>query len=65
MIGGWVGALIVGVVLLLIAPYIPEPGGRICRIIGIVLCVVAVVLFLLWLVNALTGATVVGLALAV
>jgi hypothetical protein len=57
-LGGWIAALIIGVILLVVAPHVPPPGGKIMRIIGIVLCVVAAVLFVLWLVGVLTGATV-------
>lgn len=56
MIGGWIGALIVGLILVMISPHVPHPAGVICRIIGWVLLVVALILFVLWLL-ALLGVT--------
>lgn len=56
-LGGWIAALILGIVLVLVAPMVPPPGGRIVKIIGIVLLVVALILFVLWLVGLLAGGT--------
>lgn len=56
MIGGWIGALIVGLILVMISPHVPHPAGVICRIIGWVLLVVALILFIFWLL-ALLGVT--------
>ncbi len=62
MIGGWIGALIVGLILVLVAPHVPPPGGVICRIIGTVLLVVALVLFILWLLATLGVTSGIGAA---
>lgn len=54
-LGGWVAALIIGLICYLVAPHVPPPASTILRIIGIVLLVVALVLFLIWIVGLLTG----------
>lgn len=60
MLGGWIGALIVGVVLVAISPHVPHPAGVICRIIGWVFLLVALLLFIFWLLALLGVATAVG-----
>lgn len=60
MIGSWISALIVGLILVLIAPHVPHPIGIICKIIGYVLLVLALILFVLWLLAILGVATAVG-----
>jgi hypothetical protein len=62
MLGGWIGALVVGIVLVMISPHVPHPAGIICRIIGWVLLIVALILFLLWLLALLGVMTAVGAA---
>lgn len=62
MIGGWIAALVVGLILVLISPHVPHPAGVICRIIGWVLLVVALILFVLWLLALLGVASGIGAA---
>lgn len=64
-IGGWIAALIIGVVLLVVAPHVPPPASRIMHIIGIVLLVIALVLFILWLLGAVLGVAALNAAGAV
>lgn len=61
-VGGWLGALIIGLLLYYLGPLAPHPIGHILRVVGIVFLVVAVVLLILWLVTLLTGAAVIGAA---
>lgn len=47
-----IGAVIAALIALLLAPYIPQPGGHIVAIIGWVVCVILVVLGLISLIRA-------------
>lgn len=60
MVGGWIAALVVGLILVMISPHVPHPAGVICRIIGWVLLIVALILFIFWLLALLGVATAVG-----
>jgi hypothetical protein len=51
-LGGWIILLAVGLILVIIAPHVPPPGGRICKIIGLIALVIGAVLFLVWLLTA-------------
>lgn len=62
-LGGWIAALVVGLICYLVSPHTPHPVSAVLRIIGIVCLVVAVVLFALWLIGLLTGSAVVGMPL--
>jgi hypothetical protein len=52
-IGGWLAALIIGVLLLVLGPRAPQPVDLICRVLGWILVIAGVVLFVLWLLSAL------------
>ncbi len=62
MIGGWIAALIVGLILVLISPHVPHPVSVICRVIGWVLLVLALILFIFWLLALLGVTTGIGAA---
>ena len=65
-LGGWIIALAIGLALVLVAPHVPSPpAAKITKIIGIILVVVGAVLFVVWLVNVLTGTAVSAAPLAV
>lgn len=59
-LGGWIVCLILGVILLVVAPHVPPPASRIMHIIGVVLCVIALILFILWLLGAVLGVAALG-----
>jgi hypothetical protein len=64
-LGSWIICLILGLVAVLCAPLIPNVlAARIVKIIGIVLLVLAAVLFLLWVIGLLAGGTAVHVGLA-
>jgi hypothetical protein len=54
-LGGWIFCLVLGIVAVLVAPLCPPPAARIVKIIGIVLLVLALALFLFWIIGVLAG----------
>ncbi len=61
-LGGWIGALIVGLLLYYVGPLAPGKIGEVLWRVGIVFLIVAVILLVLWLVGLVTGSAVVGMA---
>jgi hypothetical protein len=56
--GGWVSALFIGLLCYLLGiKVVPGVFGKVLEIVGIVLLVVAAILFVLWVVGLITGGT--------